>query len=106
MKTLASFLHDRILQLENRLMMIPRYLERPEAFVGKKDYSLDDMPIIQKQIEEAKMALAAVNKFNKERIRSHGCQCKPGDKHGETSVMCCNECGLPTEDFWIKQPVE
>lgn len=28
------------------------------------------------------------------------CQCKESDKHGQTSVMCCNHCGLPDEDFW------
>lgn len=32
------------------------------------------------------------------------CQCKPDDTTGETSVMCCNNCGKPTEDFWIKSP--
>lgn len=28
------------------------------------------------------------------------CQCKPEDKHGQTSVMCCNHCGMPDEEFW------
>lgn len=28
------------------------------------------------------------------------CHCNNDDKHGETSIMCCNECGLPTEKFW------
>lgn len=31
------------------------------------------------------------------------CKCKPEDKHGETSIMCCNECGLPTEKFWTRE---
>lgn len=30
------------------------------------------------------------------------CVCKPEETHGETSVMCCNHCGLPTEKFWIR----
>lgn len=28
-----------------------------------------------------------------------GCQCK--DRIGETKVWCCNQCGLPCEDFWL-----
>jgi hypothetical protein len=28
------------------------------------------------------------------------CSCVDEDKHGETSIMCCNECGKPTEEFW------
>lgn len=28
-----------------------------------------------------------------------GCQCK--DRIGETKVWCCNQCGLPCQDFWL-----
>ncbi len=28
------------------------------------------------------------------------CKCSENEKHGETSIMCCNHCGLPTEAFW------
>lgn len=28
------------------------------------------------------------------------CKCTPDQKHGETSIMCCNDCGLPCEPFW------
>lgn len=31
------------------------------------------------------------------------CRCPDKIKHGETSVMCCNECGRPTEEFWTKK---
>ena len=34
------------------------------------------------------------------------CQCLPKDQHGETSVMCCNHCGMPTEDFWKVTPAK
>lgn len=30
------------------------------------------------------------------------CQCTPDDTTGATSVMCCNNCGMPTEYFWNK----
>jgi len=35
--------------------------------------------------------------------RGIGCSCRNDDKHGETSIMCCNRCGKPMEDFWTKQ---
>ncbi len=35
--------------------------------------------------------------------RSIACACKDEIKHGETSIMCCNHCGLPTESFWTKK---
>jgi len=28
------------------------------------------------------------------------CTCHDSEKHGQTSVMCCNKCGLPDEEFW------
>ena len=31
-----------------------------------------------------------------------GCVCPPEIKHGETSIMCCNECGKPIEEWWVK----
>lgn len=31
------------------------------------------------------------------------CQCKESDKHGETSIMCCNDCGFPVEEFWTNE---
>lgn len=32
-----------------------------------------------------------------------GCTCKEEEKHGTTSIDCCNHCGKPTEDFWVNQ---
>lgn len=36
--------------------------------------------------------------------RNIQCACEEKHKHGETSIMCCNHCGLPTEKFWTKKP--
>lgn len=62
---LLKYLRDRLAQLEHRKMMIPRYIERPGNFLGKKDFSLDDIPAIQADIEETKMAIKAVELFKK-----------------------------------------
>jgi hypothetical protein len=29
-----------------------------------------------------------------------GCNCDPESRRGTTSVMCCNLCGKPDEEFW------
>lgn len=34
------------------------------------------------------------------KLESTHCQCTTEQRTGETSVMCCNHCGLPVEDFW------
>lgn len=58
-----KFLNDRLRQLQDRRMMIPRYVERPGAFLGKKDFSLADIPGIDKEIEECQQAIKAVIAF-------------------------------------------
>lgn len=35
-----------------------------------------------------------------------GCTCPPERRSGETSVMCCNLCGKPTEEFWTGEDPE
>lgn len=34
------------------------------------------------------------------------CTCSKEDKHGETSVRCCNACGKPTENFWQSEQLK
>lgn len=33
-------------------------------------------------------------------IQNDSCTCDINDKTGQTSVMCCNICGKPDEEFW------
>lgn len=32
--------------------------------------------------------------------RGIGCKCSKEETTGKTSIMCCNQCGKPTEGFW------
>jgi hypothetical protein len=64
---LLNFLKARLVQLENRLEMIPRYIERSGNFLGRNHCSLDDLPIIEDQIGETKAAIKAVKQWNKEK---------------------------------------
>lgn len=41
------------------------------------------------------------NLEDEDEVNAGPCQCPPEDKHGETSVMCCNHCGAPTEKWWL-----
>jgi len=34
-----------------------------------------------------------------------GCKCTPEEKHGWTTIKCCNHCGKPTEEFWTKKTI-
>ena len=63
--TLTKFLEDRLAQLEHRKMMIPRYVNRPGNFLGKKDFSLEDLPKIEEEIEETKASLKAIADLKK-----------------------------------------
>lgn len=63
--TLTQFLQDRLTQLEHRKMMIPRYVNRAGNFLGKKDFSLDDLPKIEEEIEETKAAIKGVADWKK-----------------------------------------
>lgn len=58
MQTSYDILLKRLEQLENRKHMIPIYVKKPGSFIGKKDFSLDDIPGIEKEIEET---IAAIN---------------------------------------------
>lgn len=75
---------------------------------------------LKKQIAESKKCLLAANETNfdykigillseneateilkaLQGLNKIGCKCKESEKHGKTSIMCCNHCGKPTEKFW------
>lgn len=63
---ILNFLNSRLSQLENREMMIPRYVEMPGKFIGKKDFSIDDLPLIKQQIKETKAAISAIKDLRKQ----------------------------------------
>jgi hypothetical protein len=70
MVDLIKFLQSRVEQQCNRVMMIPRYLERPHAFAGRNDFSLNDIPKIKQDIAECKAAIKAIEQLRKEKANS------------------------------------
>lgn len=63
--TLKKELENRLLQLENRKMMIPRYVDNNRSWSGKNHYSLDMLPEIQQQIDETKAAITGIINWQK-----------------------------------------
>lgn len=43
------------------------------------------------------------NDLCEEEVDDIQCHCSEEEKHGETAIMCCNHCGLPTEKFWTNK---
>lgn len=54
------------------------------------------------QLEDNREELIAKVMNLEDKLADIQCKCNPEQKHGETSIMCCNKCGLPTEKFWTK----
>jgi hypothetical protein len=63
MPTLRAELTNRLAQLENRVMMIPRYVENNKAWSGKNHYTMDMIPPLKNQIEETKAAIAGIDRW-------------------------------------------
>lgn len=63
MASLRTELHNRLLQLENRVMMIPRYVKNNKAWSGKNHYTMAMIPPLEKQIEETKAAIKGIDEW-------------------------------------------
>lgn len=61
--TTYEILTARLTQLTDRKMMIPRYLETPERWIGKKDYAANMLKGIEEEITETTAALEAIKKL-------------------------------------------
>ena len=86
---------DRIVQsqLENA---ITGYKTKTKAYENQVEEN-KGLKIQSRALQDAVNELQS--QLEKQSIK---CQCKEEAKTGQTSVMCCNICGLPDEDFWIK----
>ncbi len=61
-KVLMDFLNDRLNQLYNRVNSIEIYVENKNKFAGdyKRDFSLDMIPAIEKEIAETEAAITGI----------------------------------------------
>ena len=65
MESLEIFIKKRMQQSDFSAMMIPRYLKRPAAFLGSKDYTLEQAEMFKKDSEKCKAILEFLTKYNK-----------------------------------------
>jgi len=71
MQTLYQQLNKSLAVLEQRKMMIPRYINQPN-WLGKNHYSMDMIPKIQKQIDEIKAAIEGIEIWRKSKRKYNG----------------------------------
>lgn len=64
MSTLTDFLHDRINQLSARRNTINENASKKDVLKGK-GFRMEDLPKIEKDIEETKWALAGIDQWIK-----------------------------------------
>lgn len=65
MESLEKFIEKRMRQSDFTAMMIPRYLERPDAFLGKNTQTLQDAEMYKKDAEKCKAVLNFLKEYNK-----------------------------------------
>lgn len=70
-KSLYQQLTKSLMVLEQRKMMIPRYINQ-SGWLGKNHYSMDMIPPIEKQIEELKAAVRGIEEWRKLKRKARG----------------------------------
>jgi len=65
MEKLELFLKNKMDQHNFSAMMIPRYLERPNAFLGSKKFTLKEAEQHKKEAEKCKAVLEFLKQYNK-----------------------------------------
>lgn len=68
MESLEKFIEKRMKQCEFSAMMIPRYLETPNAFLGSKNYTLKQAEEFKKEAKKCKAVLSFLNQYNKNKL--------------------------------------
>lgn len=66
MESLEKFIEKRMQQSEFSAMMIPRYLENPNAFLGKNTKTIEDAEKMKKESKKCKAVLDFMREYNKQ----------------------------------------
>ena len=65
MEALEKFIEKRMQQSEFSAMMIHRYLERPNAFLGSKNFTLEQGKEFEDDAKKCKAVLIFLKEYNK-----------------------------------------
>lgn len=63
MEPLEKFFEKRVRQGEFFAMMIPRYLENPDRFMGTKQYTLEQAEAFKKDAEKCRAVLQFLREY-------------------------------------------
>lgn len=66
MESLEKFIQKRMHQCDFEAMMIPRYLEEPNAFLGKNTKTLKDAEEMKKEVKKCNAVLNFLRDYNKQ----------------------------------------
>lgn len=71
------------------------------------DNLINDLETLESKNWLSELGQETLNEYRaiKQALSQHdvsGCVCDEEEKHGWTTVKCCNRCGLSIEDFWNK----
>lgn len=87
---LQLFLSQRLRQLQERAEMIPKYVDRPEMFLGKKHMNMDMLPKILREIEETEAAIKGIKNWKAAEKRDRAKTDKiPMQKKEYKEIMQC-----------------
>lgn len=64
MEALEKFIEKRMQQSEFSAMMIPRYLEKPNAFLGSKNFTLEQGKEFEADAKKCKAVLNFLKQYN------------------------------------------
>jgi len=67
MESLEKFIEKRMRQSEFSAMMIPRYLKNPDAFLGSKNYTMEQSLEFKNEVKKCKAVLKFLREYNKQR---------------------------------------
>lgn len=65
METLEKFIEKRMQQSTFSAMMIPRYLEKPNAFLGSKNFTLEQGREFEEDAKKCKAVLNFLKEYKK-----------------------------------------
>ena len=63
---ILDLMYQRMWQLQGRIMQIRNYVKQDGSVISKRDFSLKDIPKIEKQAEEMRVGISAIEKFRKQ----------------------------------------
>lgn len=63
---ILQLMYQRMWQLQGRIISIRNYVERDGDVISKRDFTLKDIPKLERQIKEMSVGIEAIERFRKQ----------------------------------------